>query len=169
MKIMDSHMSCNDHKSRAEENSKGGAITSGDITRGETTMNIKPASILLVAFLCSTGCSSIPCTTGTKQYIRIENQNQSRVRAYVAFETSAQVRVLLGTIEPYKSEEFPIPNGLSGHRGLVIYCENGPRGQYLSEREFFETSFVPLPGFSTIVVTVRDPIRYSDYRIYASE
>jgi hypothetical protein len=119
-------------------------------------------------FLCS-ACASTSPQNQSKQYIRIDNENQSRVRAYVAFETSPTVRVYLGTVDPHQSEYFPLPGAVQGHRGLVVRCERGPLGRYLRQPEYFETAFVTLPGPSTLVVRVRDPIRYSDFTIFTPD
>jgi hypothetical protein len=123
-------------------------------------------SCLLVAItMLSLACASSQYQSQPKQYVRVENQNQARIRAYVAFESSPTVRVYLGTIDPYQSEYFPLPATMQDHRALVVRCEQGPRGRYLRQTEYFETAFVSLPALATLIVRVRDPIRYSDFTI----
>ena len=116
------------------------------------------------ALLCS-ACATSQYQARPTQYVRVENENQSRIRAYVAFETSPTVRVYLGTVDPHQSEYFPLPGAIQAHRGLVVRCEEGPRGRTARQTEFFETSFVSLPDLATLIVRVRDPIRYSDFTI----
>ncbi len=114
-------------------------------------------------------CASVPQVSEPDQFIRVENPNQFNIRAYVAFETSPSTRVLLGTLEAYQSEVFPLPDALRGHRRLVIHCEKGPAGRFLRANEYFETSFAMLPQYNMLVVRLRDPLRYSDLTLSASE
>jgi hypothetical protein len=127
-------------------------------------------SYLLAALLCS-ACASVPQENkaDAEQYIRVENQNQFQIRAYAAFESSPGTRVLLGTIEAYRSEIYPLPGALKGHRAIVVRCEKGYPGRYVRANEYFETTYVSLPFFSTLVVRIRDPIRYSDFTISSAE
>ena len=141
------------------------------MSRWTTSRVSKPAHpqfltclLVAIALLCS-ACASSQLQVQPTQYIRVENENLSRVRAYVAFETSPTVRVYLGTIEPHQSEYFRLPGVIQDHRGLVVRCEEGPRGRTPRQTEYFETSFVSLPDFATLIIRVRDPIRYSDYTI----
>ena len=140
------------------------------VTRARTQISktVPPQYLLCLlaatAMLCS-ACASSQLQTRPTKYIRVENQNRSRIRAYVAFETSPTVRVYLGTVEPLQSEYFPLPSVMQDHRGLVVRCESGPRGRTLRATEFFETSFVSLPSLATLIVRVRDPIGYSDFTI----
>ncbi len=121
--------------------------------------------VVIVALLFLS-CASTRVESRANQYIRVENQNQSRVRAYIAFETSPTVRVYLGSVEPYETEFFPVPGSVQGHRGLMVRCESGPRGRAPRLSQFFETAYVTLTGPSTLVIRIRDPIRYSDYTIF---
>jgi hypothetical protein len=126
-------------------------------------------SFFLIGALIFSGCGTIPREDDTGQYVRIENQNLFQIRAYIAFETSPSVRVLLGTVDPNAHEEFRVPSALRGTRGLVVRCEKGRPGSSVRSTEYFETAFVAIPRFSTLVVTVRDPLRYSDYSVLSME
>jgi hypothetical protein len=126
-------------------------------------------ALFLAALSVSSGCASMHEADQAKQLIRVENQNRSRVRAYVAFETSPAVRVFLGTIDAGQDEEFPLPPALEGNRGLVVFCEKGHAIGRPRPNEQFQTSVFTLPGTSTLVLRVRDPIRYSDYTIFTYE
>src|SRR5512135_2543257 len=87
--------------------------------------------ILAAVTLVCSACASSQYQAQPRQYIRVENENQSRIRAYVAFESSPTVRVYLGTVDPHQSQYFPLPGTMQNHRGLVVRCEQGPRGRYL--------------------------------------
>jgi len=121
---------------------------------------------LAAMFLCS-ACASIPYQDQTKQAILIENQTLSRIRAYAAFDSSPEVRVLLGTVEPNSSECFMLPNAFIGNRGLVFTCEKGRPNGLGHAYDSFQTSHVALPALSTLVIRVRDPLDYSDFTIHS--
>jgi hypothetical protein len=123
---------------------------------------------LLAALLCSE-CASVPREDEADQFIRIENQNQFQIRAYAAFESSPGTRILLSTVEAYRSEIYPLPAALRGHRGIVVHCEKGYPGRYIRANEFFETTYVSLPFFSALVVRILDPLRYSDFTISSAK
>ena len=125
-------------------------------------------ALLLISLIFS-ACASAPRAEESDQFIRVENPNQFNIRAYVAFETSPTARVLLGTLEPYQSEIFPLPVALSGHRRLIVHCEKGPAGRFFRASEYFETSFVMMPQYSMLVVRIRDPLRYSDFTLSSAE
>ena len=119
----------------------------------------------LAAFI---GCGTFPRGNGANQFIHVENQNRNRVRAYVASERTPEVRVLLGTVEPYESEDFPLPGVFKDYPGLMLTCESGRFGGPISlgeHFEHFETSYILLPAHSTLIVTVRDPMEESDYSV----
>ena len=119
---------------------------------------------LTIALMCS-ACGTVPRQEENDQYIRVENQNHFQIRAYVAFESSSGVRVLLGTVDPNGREYFKVPSALRGTRPLIVRCEKGRPGGLTRQSEYFETAFVSIPRMSTLVVTIRDPMRYSDYSI----
>ena len=126
-------------------------------------------SLCLVAVLICSACATIPREDDSGQYIRIENQNLYRIRAYVSFSTSSSVRVLLGTVEPNEHEEFRLPSALKGNRALVVRCEKGHPAGFTRSNEYFETAYVSIPRASTLIVTVRDPMRFSDYSVLSME
>jgi hypothetical protein len=123
---------------------------------------------LLIMLTC-VACGTIPPGEDTGQRIRIENQNHVHMKAYVAFETSPSVRVLLGTIEPNSHEDFRLPSALRGSRPIVVRCERGQSSGLNRGREFYETAYVTLPRYSTLVVTIRDPMMYSDCSVLSME
>jgi hypothetical protein len=122
-----------------------------------------------IAALTCSACGTIPHEDDGGQYIRIENQNLFRIRAYAAFSTSSSVRILLGTVEPNAHEEFRVPSALRGSRALVVRCEKGRPGGFTRSNDYFETAFVSIPRASTLIVTVRDPMRYSDFSVLSME
>jgi hypothetical protein len=122
-----------------------------------------------IAALTCSACGTIPREDDSGQYIRIENQNLFRIRAYAAFSTSSSVRILLGTVEPNEHEEFRVPSALRGTRALVVRCEKGRPAGFTRSNEYFETAFVSIPLASTLLVTVRNPMRYSDFSVLSME
>jgi hypothetical protein len=126
-------------------------------------------SLFLAAmFLCS-ACASIPYDNQTRRLVRVENRTLSRIRAYAAFDSSPEVRVLLGTLEPNSSEYFSLPNAFKGNHGLVFTCERGRPDGLGHGYESFRTSSVALPDASTLVIRIREPIHYSDFTIHSED
>ena len=134
-------------------------------------LSLSPAVLFfgLVVMMECTACGTIPPGEDTGQRIRIENQNHVRMKVYVAFESSPSVRVLLGTIESNSREEFRLPGTLQGSRPIVVRCERGLPSGLNRQQEYFETAYVTLPRYSTIVVTIRDPMIYSDCSVLSME
>ena len=126
-------------------------------------------SLCFISALTYSACATIPQEDEAGQYIRVENQNRFQIRAYVAFATSSSVRVLLGTVAPNGYEYFRVPSALRGSRGLVVRCESGHRGEPARAMEYFETAYVTIPRSSTLIVTIRDPMRFSDFAVYSME
>jgi hypothetical protein len=124
--------------------------------------------VLVSVFLCA-ACASIPRQGETRHLIRVENQTLSRIRAYASFESSPEVRVLLGTLEPNQSEFFPLPNVFTENRGLIVSCEKGRSNGLQRANMCYQTSSVALPKSSMLVVRIREPIDYSDFTIYSEE
>lgn len=119
----------------------------------------------LVAVLLCSACSSIPRTNEERQLVRIENQTLSRFRAYASSDTSPEVRVLLGTLEPNQSQYFQLPSIFARYRGLVVRCEKGRPNGLKRANMYFQTSAVALTRLSMLVVRLRDPIDYSDFTV----
>jgi hypothetical protein len=125
--------------------------------------------LILVAVFFSSACASMPRQNETQQLIRIQNQTLSRIRVYVAFESSPEVRVLISTLEPNSTEYVPLPSVFRGNRELVVSCEKGRWDALGHAFESYHTSAVALRGSSTLLIRVREPIHYSDYTIYSEE
>ncbi len=125
-------------------------------------------SLVAATFAAFNGCGTVPRGNVTTKFIHVENQNRNRVRAYIASERAPEVRVLLGTVEPYESDNFPLPCVFQDYLGLVLTFESGRLGGPVSlgeHYEHFETSYILLPAHSTLIVTVRDPMDESDYSV----
>jgi len=124
--------------------------------------------VLTTIFACI-GCGTASPEYRTSQFIHVENQNHSRIKAYIASESAPDVRVLLGTIDAWESEDFSLPSVFQGNRALVVYCEIPSADGRIRWRDRFQSSYIALPPHSTLVVTVHEPIINTGYSVHTEE